>query len=681
MPVTESGSAPITNQWFNGATAIPGATSANYTFTPLIPGVYTYTLYATNAYGKTNVAINLNVGSPAISVQCALNTSYFSGALYLAPTDTAGAYAVSNWNVISVSPNNTITAPGITSTNLVDSNGFVTPASFTAVNVQDGWHELLTITNTDTANARFMNTYWYANPIGGHTPATNAITFTITNLPNNTYNVYVYVLQQVSSGSGGPVEVYDSADTNYVEYGEAFGSTSNLVTAINTTGTSTLPNANYVKLRISTGGTNSISFTESGTVSGVGGSGVPGVQIVPVPSTAPTIVQQPLSQRVVTNLTATFTVQADGFPLAYQWYSINAGVTNSIDNATNASYTTPPVLDGDTGTGFFVVISNYINQAQSSTAILTAGHMVTASGLLIDDQFYNTATIPYILIDMYPNSTWLAANQPNNVEYLNTFDSLINDLPIEPPPQNPEAERIYGWFTPAVSGDYVFYVASDDAGTLWLSTNNSPANSYLIAQNQSWMVDRDWTCFDTGCGEYTGGYSADGEFRSDLFISGGGPEAYNQYTTGWSATPGFNSNDGGITLVAGTPYYIELDNGYSGIDNQCAAVTYKLAGNSDPVYGSGSLLTRNNISANVPDSALPVPQPKIMNITVSGSNVILTGSNGQLNAVYYVLSTTNLTTPLASWKVSPLNVFDENGNFINTNAVGAKATFYRLYAP
>ncbi len=49
----------------------------------------------------------------------------------------------------------------------------------------------------------FMNTYWYANPIGGHTPATNAIAFTFTNLPNDTYDVYVYVLQQVSSGHNG----------------------------------------------------------------------------------------------------------------------------------------------------------------------------------------------------------------------------------------------------------------------------------------------------------------------------------------------------------------------------------------------------------------------------------------------------------------------------------------------
>ena len=465
LSVSESGSTPITNQWYNGATPVPGATSASYTFTPAIPGVYTYTLLSTNAYGHTNAAITVNVGSPTISVQCTLNQTVNTYALYLAPTDTAGAYAVSNWNVIPIVPHDSTrlisaTASGITLANPVDSNGFATPATFTAVGVNDGFHELLTITNTDTAGARMMNTYWYGNPLR-YTPASTNIVFTFANLPNDTYDVYVYVLQQVSTGHSGQVTVYDSTVTNYVTYFDSFGSTSNFVTGINSTGTGIFPNANYVKLRISTGGSNSISFTESG-LNGGGGSGVTGVQIVPVPPVAPKIIQQPASQRVLTNLTATFTVQADGFPLAYQWYSISrADMTNAIANATNTSYTTAPVMDSDSGTGFFVVVSNSLSHIQSSTAYLTAGHMVTAPGIVIDDQFYNEtggSGGTGILGLMYPNSAWLAANPSTLTEYLNAFESS-NDLPIEPPPFNP-AQRIYGWFTPAVSGDYVFFIAT-----------------------------------------------------------------------------------------------------------------------------------------------------------------------------------------------------------------------------
>ena len=62
--------------------------------------------------------------------------------------------------------------------------------------------------------------------------------------------------------------VFDSTVTNYVTYCDSFSSSSNFVTAAiaNTTGTGVFPFANYVKLRISTGGSNSLSFTETGTV-------------------------------------------------------------------------------------------------------------------------------------------------------------------------------------------------------------------------------------------------------------------------------------------------------------------------------------------------------------------------------------------------------------------------------
>jgi len=41
--------------------------------------------------------------------------------------------------------------------------------------------------------------------------------------------------------------------------------------------------------------------------------------------------------------------------------------------------------------------------------------------------------------------------------------------------------RLTGWLIPPVSGNYVFYFASDDQGDLWLSTDSSPANLVKIA--------------------------------------------------------------------------------------------------------------------------------------------------------------------------------------------------------
>ena len=41
--------------------------------------------------------------------------------------------------------------------------------------------------------------------------------------------------------------------------------------------------------------------------------------------------------------------------------------------------------------------------------------------------------------------------------------------------------RVYGWLTPPESGDYTFWIAANDMGELWLSTDADPANAKLIA--------------------------------------------------------------------------------------------------------------------------------------------------------------------------------------------------------
>ena len=52
--------------------------------------------------------------------------------------------------------------------------------------------------------------------------------------------------------------------------------------------------------------------------------------------------------------------------------------------------------------------------------------------------------------------------------------------------------RIYGWLYPQASGDYTFWIASDDQGELWLSTDADPANAVLIAGVEGWVPSRDF---------------------------------------------------------------------------------------------------------------------------------------------------------------------------------------------
>ncbi|MHC4283284.1 MAG: PA14 domain-containing protein [Planctomycetota bacterium] len=49
---------------------------------------------------------------------------------------------------------------------------------------------------------------------------------------------------------------------------------------------------------------------------------------------------------------------------------------------------------------------------------------------------------------------------------------------------------MHGFLYPPVSGDYTFWISSDDASELWLSTDDNPANKALIAFETTWSQSR-----------------------------------------------------------------------------------------------------------------------------------------------------------------------------------------------
>ncbi|MFN8466096.1 MAG: PQQ-dependent sugar dehydrogenase [Caldilineaceae bacterium] len=53
-------------------------------------------------------------------------------------------------------------------------------------------------------------------------------------------------------------------------------------------------------------------------------------------------------------------------------------------------------------------------------------------------------------------------------------------------------ERLSGYLTPPADGDYLFWIAADDSGELWLSTDADPANAVQIAATSTWTPKRDW---------------------------------------------------------------------------------------------------------------------------------------------------------------------------------------------
>jgi len=72
----------------------------------------------------------------------------------------------------------------------------------------------------------------------------------------------------------------------------------------------------------------------------------------------------------------------------------------------------------------------------------------------------------------------------------------ITELAWDPDADN-YGGRIYGWLYPPQTGDYTFWVASDNNSELWLSTNDDPENVRLMASVVGWTGTNEWTKFPT----------------------------------------------------------------------------------------------------------------------------------------------------------------------------------------
>jgi autotransporter-associated beta strand protein len=76
-------------------------------------------------------------------------------------------------------------------------------------------------------------------------------------------------------------------------------------------------------------------------------------------------------------------------------------------------------------------------------------------------------------------------------------------------------------------------------------------------------------------------------------------------------------------------------------------------------------------------------EPAFQSIVPSGSDMILSGSNGVAGRPYYLLTSTNLALPLTNWTRLATNAYGPGGSFTNNVPVvpSEDARFYRLQSP
>jgi fibronectin-binding autotransporter adhesin len=128
------------------------------------------------------------------------------------------------------------------------------------------------------------------------------------------------------------------------------------------------------------------------------------------------------------------------------------------------------------------------------------------------------------------------------------------------------------------------------------------------------------------------------------------------------------------TLAAGDSFKLFSAGTYSG----------SFANIEPATPGSGLVWDTSSLSSGIIQvaSAVSTP-PTISGITVSGGNIVITGTNNTgSGGTYHVLTTTNLAQPLTSWVVLTNGSFGSSGAFSVTNAVGTNAQqFFILQEP
>ena len=131
-------------------------------------------------------------------------------------------------------------------------------------------------------------------------------------------------------------------------------------------------------------------------------------------------------------------------------------------------------------------------------------------------------------------------DSPDQVSFLAQLEAPVNV-------SDAYGERLLGLLLPPLTGFYVLYVASDDEGALYLSTDDNPANKTLIASGPDANVPA--------------------------------PREWNRYPSQRSAP---------VWLVAGQSYYLEAQM-KEGVGGDHLAVAWQLPGGSAPTNGAAPI--------------------------------------------------------------------------------------------
>ena len=157
----------------------------------------------------------------------------------------------------------------------------------------------------------------------------------------------------------------------------------------------------------------------------------------------------------------------------------------SVSSSASLNYLTTPTF------------SLVIKVQDNGTGSLSSQATITVN-LTVVNGCSATGTISYLVWNNIGNSKTISSltgsiNYPDNP----TSSTLITSMEGSPNLSDGFGARIVGFICAPSTGSYTFWIASDDNGELWLSTNDQPSAKQLIAYHNGATLPRQWNKYAT----------------------------------------------------------------------------------------------------------------------------------------------------------------------------------------
>lgn len=174
-------------------------------------------------------------------------------------------------------------------------------------------------------------------------------------------------------------------------------------------------------------------------------------------------------------------------PENYQIDGIDGGLevlgASVLGDGDRVSLVTGPQTEGATYIVQVTGVRDASYQANPLEAGVQAEFVATKldAGGLIMETYENISGTSLANLTTHPKFP----DHPDKVTLATEFETPTNS-------NDNYGARLRGFIAPEVSGNYVFYICSDDAAELYLGTNEDPESIRLIAEDPQWHRPRTW---------------------------------------------------------------------------------------------------------------------------------------------------------------------------------------------